>query len=307
MAMAAWMWALELILESLESFSATKFNLAGILLGLSVAASLSFAAPAVGLILAAMIRRRGSAAHMPHLAFLITFVLLAVPLNHAEKEVVTQGAANLRQTLNQLTMGSFRTSNVLLSVAVRIAAALLVVAGLITVWPRQRKAPDLAYLTGGTLVLSLLLMLAAHRIAKAAFPEAGALYAIPLFSLLLASIMKPVKIAFLAVATLCMVSYTSQMRLPYRAGREFTGGRALAKILRTDAFPRGVRVGASEDAEGIMRYYRWRYRQGNWQPIERLRDGATYDYYVLTPRDAATVQRRGLQVMYRDAGLVLAK
>src|SRR5215471_6227297 len=59
MALAAWMWALELILESLEEFSARKFNRAGVLLGLSVVACLSFAAPAVALIVLAM-RWRGA-------------------------------------------------------------------------------------------------------------------------------------------------------------------------------------------------------------------------------------------------------
>ena len=47
MALACWMWALELILESVQSFSAAKLNLAAMCLGLSVAASLAFAAPAV--------------------------------------------------------------------------------------------------------------------------------------------------------------------------------------------------------------------------------------------------------------------
>ena len=50
MALACWMWALELILESVESFSAQKLNLAGLCLGLSVAASLAFAAPAAALL-----------------------------------------------------------------------------------------------------------------------------------------------------------------------------------------------------------------------------------------------------------------
>ncbi len=45
-ALACWMWAFELLLESAESFSVQKLNLAGLCLGLSAAASLAFAAPA---------------------------------------------------------------------------------------------------------------------------------------------------------------------------------------------------------------------------------------------------------------------
>ena len=50
MALASWMWALELMLESAESFSPKKLNLSAMCLGLSVAASLAFAAPAVALL-----------------------------------------------------------------------------------------------------------------------------------------------------------------------------------------------------------------------------------------------------------------
>src|SRR5262249_19682848 len=93
MALAAWMWALELILESLEEFSARKFNRAGVLLGLSGVACLSFAAPAVALIVLAM-RWRGArgVAYLPHLALLTAFIFLAILLNHAEMDVVTSGA-----------------------------------------------------------------------------------------------------------------------------------------------------------------------------------------------------------------------
>src|SRR5215471_5980309 len=110
MALAAWMWALELVLEALEEDSDRKFNLAGVLLGLSVAASLAFAAPAVALIAAAAVHCKKLPAHLAQLAGVTSFILLAVPLNHAEMSVVTQGAANLRQTLNILTDGSFGTT-----------------------------------------------------------------------------------------------------------------------------------------------------------------------------------------------------
>src|SRR6476646_11349356 len=50
MALASWMWALELMLESAESFSLHKLNLSGMCLGLSVVASLTFAASAAALL-----------------------------------------------------------------------------------------------------------------------------------------------------------------------------------------------------------------------------------------------------------------
>src|SRR5450759_5273017 len=59
MALACWMWALELILESTQSFSAVKLNLAGMCLGLSIAASLAFAAPACALLAVLLVWSKG--------------------------------------------------------------------------------------------------------------------------------------------------------------------------------------------------------------------------------------------------------
>src|ERR1035437_8030729 len=101
MALACWMWALELILESVESFSVQKLNLSAMCLGLSMAASLAFAAPAIALLVAFLVcskssGRAGASACQPGalaLIFLLTaFVLLAIPLNHAEWKTLAVGA-----------------------------------------------------------------------------------------------------------------------------------------------------------------------------------------------------------------------
>jgi len=56
----------------------------------------------------------------------------------------------------------------------------------------------------------------------------------------------------------------------------------------------------------VVRFYRWRYRQANWQSIDS-EVASPHDYYVLTPRDAGIIQERGLRVLYRDQGLILAR
>ena len=93
----------------------------------------------------------------------------------------------------------------------------------------------------------------------------------------------------------------------YAAGSQFSGARTLAKTLRAKAGRGDVRIGASLAAEPIINYYRTRYRQGNWQPIERQPLTGVYDYYVLTPADAALIEQRHLHVLYRDTGLTLAQ
>jgi hypothetical protein len=157
------------------------------------------------------------------------------------------------------------------------------------------------------------LLLAAHRWLHTPFPQQGAVYLIPIISLVVTALTfkqknKTVQVAFLVLCSFIVVRYLSIFPLgTYAAGRQFAGGRTLAKTLRADAGTAPVRVGASLAAEPVMNYYRTRYRQGNWQRIERQPLTGTYDYYVLTPDDAALVDQRHLHVLYHDAGLTLAR
>ena len=125
MALACWMWALELMLESVESFSLTKLNLSAMCLGLSVAASLAFAAPAVALLVVFLAwswsKSRAHAVTLTLIFFLTMFVLLVIPLNHAEWKTLGVGATSLRQTINELTALSLGTSLKVIGAVARVA------------------------------------------------------------------------------------------------------------------------------------------------------------------------------------------
>jgi hypothetical protein len=317
MALACWMWALELLLESAESFSVQKLNLAGLCLGLSVAASLAFAAPAASLIAVYLLWSRGSedprgaARNLVLIAVLAAFVLLVIPLNRAEWKTLAAGATSLRQTINELTALSLGTSLEVIGAISRIAVALVALGGVaaaISRW-RQRDAVLVA-LAGPTLALTLLLLLAAHRWRHTPFPQEGAIYLIPLLVLTVAAgILKlnsrPAQIGFVFGSALVLACQLAAFPWGmYASGREFAGGRSLAKALRSNAGTGSVRIGVSVAAEPILAYYRARYRQGNWQP--QPLNGA-YDYYVLAPADSALIQQRHLEVLYRDSGLTLAQ
>jgi hypothetical protein len=323
MALASWMLALELILESVQSFSLQKLNLAAICLGLSVAATLPFAAPAVALLAVFLLWSKttggagASACQFVNLAlifFLTAFVLLAIPLNHAEWKTLGVGATSLRQTINEITALSLGTSLKVIAAIARVALALVAVAGVfasVRCWRRRDGA--LLALTGATLALTLVLLIAAHRWLHTPFPQDGAIYLIPLTVLpVTAAILKghnkTEQIAFLCVSAVLLARYVSQFPSGmYAAGSQFAGARTLAKTLRAKAGHASVRIGASLAAEPIINYYRARYRQGNWRPIERLPLTGVYDFYVLTPADAALIEQRHLHVLYRDTGLTLAQ
>jgi hypothetical protein len=318
MALASWMWALELMLESAESFSLRKLNLSAMCLGLSVAAALAFVAPVVALLVVFLAwswsKSRVHAVTFTLIFFLTMFVLLVIPLNHAEWKTLGAGATSLRQTINELTALSLGTSLKEIGAVARVSLALLVVACLILA-ARYWRQPGWALVTlsGATLALTLVLLIAAHRWLHTPFPQQGAIYLIPLSVLTVAAPIfkrnnKTAQIAFLTIAALLLVRYIVIFPLgAYVQGRQFAGGRTLAKTLRENAGTAPVRVGATLAAEPIINYYRTRYRQANWQRIERQPLTGTYDYYVLTADDAALIEQRHLRVLYRDAGLILAR
>jgi hypothetical protein len=317
MALCCWMWALELILESVESFSTSKLNLASFCLGLSVTASLAFVAPTVALLTAllAWSGRGWPPRRSLTMVFILTaFVLLIIPLNHAEWKTLAGGATSLRQTINEITALSLETSTKIVAALARVGVALAAVAGAgaaVRHWRRADGAP--AAFTGATLAFTLILLLAAHRWLHTPFPQEGAVFMIPLILLSVTTLIlkrnsKAAQVAFLAVSGVLLTIYLAEFPFGmYAAGKQFSGGRTLAKTLRTKAGQSAVRIGASPAAEPIVNYYRLRYGQGNWQPVERQPLTGTYDYYVLTPDDAALIEQRHLHVMYRDAGLTLAQ
>jgi hypothetical protein len=320
MALACWMWALELMLESAESLSVPKLNLSAMCLGMSVAASLAFAAPALALLVVFLAwSKRGAdalvrARPLALIFFLTVFVLLVIPLNHAEWKTLGVGATSLRQTINELIALSLGTSLKVIGTAGRVALALLALAGVVVAvryWRRPDRA--LVALSGATLALTLVLLIAAHRWLRTPFPQQGAIFLIPLSVLTVMAVTlkrknKAAQIAFLALSALILVRCISVFPFGmYAAGSQFAGGRTLAKTLREKAGTGPVRIGASLAAESIMNYYRTRYRQANWQRIERQPLTGTYDYYVLTADDAALIEERHLHVLYHDAGLTLAR
>ena len=323
MALACWMWALEMILESVESFSVQKLNLSAMCLGLSMAASLAFAAPAIALLVVFLLwsrssGRAGASACQPGalaLIFLLTaFVLLAIPLNHAEWKTLAVGATSLRQTINEINALSLGTSLKVVGAMARVGLALVAVASLfasVRYW-RRRDGALIAF-TGASLALTLVLLLAAHRWLHTPFPQEGAIYLIPLTVLPVTAMIlkrhnKAAQIAFLSVSAVLLARYVAEFPFGmYAAGSQFSGARTLAKTLRASAGHGSVRIGASLAAEPIINYYRLRYRQGNWQPIERQPLTGAFDYYVLTPADAALIEQRHLHVIYRDRGLTLAQ
>jgi len=312
MAMAFWLWALILMLECLESFSERKLNLAAMCLALSVASCLTFIVPALGLLFAFLGRAGDRPALARHLIlpFLIfAFVLLALPLNRVLLTDFAVGATSLRQTLSELTAFSLTGLAVdpkVLAVVVRVALALVLVVGAVEIL--RRKRDDMLTLTAGTAWIGVLILLAAHNLIDAPFPQRGAIYFVPVLTLTALALLRHSREAVLALSTGCILIYAVGFPAGgYLEGRDLQGSREIAKALRADAKQRRVRIASSLELEPMMNYYGSRYRQGNWGRVERRVPDPGADYYVLAGSDAPLIDRFQLHVILREPNIILAK
>jgi len=318
MALAIWLLALDLILQATQEFSVRNLNLAAVCLGLSVTASLAFAAPACALLLVSMLwfsgerDSRGRRPYLPHLMFITLFVLMTIPVNRAQWATLGIGATSLRQTLNELTALSLGSSLKVLAAAVRIGLGSAALAGLgVALWHWRNRTSALLAITGAVLPVTLVMLLGAHRYLRTPFPQQGAIYLLPVLFLFLSAVFlkkqkSTAQIGYLVLAGLLLVRCATLFPFGPYAGGPYSGGRTVAKMLRKTVGTGNVRVGVSRDAEAILNYYRLRYRQANWQPDAKKLD-APYDYYVLTPVDAQLIEQRHLHVIYRDTGFALAR
>jgi len=239
----------------------------------------------------------------------LLFVLLVIPLHPVLLSDFAIGATSLRQTLAELTGLSFGGLPVNARVwagVMRIIAGVLVAVGAVTAVRRGQSDPVLS-LTTNTAIIGLLLLVVAHARLKAPFPQRGAIYFVPILTLLGLALVRHNRRLLAIPAAVCTLIYAAGLPAgAYLDGREFAGSREMAKALRADAGQRAVKVAASPALEPVINYYRARYRQGNWERVERKAPAAGYQYYVLTVADAPLVEALHLRVLRRWAGMVLA-
>ena len=205
---------------------------------------------------------------------LTAFLLLVIPMNHAEWRTLAVGATSLRQTINEMCSLTFGTSSKIAAGTARVGMAVLAAVGVAVAWRLwNRRDGVLVVLTGGTLAASLVLLLAAHAWKRVPFPRGGSVYLIPICVLLVSGTIlklhnKAARVAFLMLAALTIGRYLTELPVGmYASGSGFAGGRELAKTLRKAAGGRSVRIGTSAAASPILDFYKSRYRQANWDGI----------------------------------------
>jgi uncharacterized membrane protein len=342
MALALWMWALEFLLEYLDRApggSRRLLNRAGFCLGLAVAANLAFAFPVAALggafCLTAIIRRWTPPATLAEQfgvpVILVAFLIAVLPVSHAEPENFYYGGASLRDTVHSLTVLSFYHTRQVIGhmssgaiVAVldpaaciglsALAALAVLAAGAALRRGEKGSTAGLLLLVSGCMALGSALLVAAHLMVGMRYPlSRTALYFIPiatLAGLTLAARAKsrPALAAAGLVAAVIVAQYLTQFTM--RSYGEWAGDAesdSVVQALIRDAGGRPLSLAVGGAEEPVFSFYRQRYRQRNWQPVERGLPDRHFDYYVLTPGDAALVEKRHLRIIYKDLALTLAR
>lgn len=179
-------------------------------------------------------------------------------------------------------------------------------------------------LVGGSLVLSLVLLVVAHRTSGLLYPyQRTGLYLFPLFVLtafaLWASIRKYRWAAIVAglplgvLALLVLADFLVYFQTTHYG--EWRFDRSTKRIVqlirerqRIEPRPK-VRVGVMWLFEPSLNFYRERYRLTWMEPVTRDGTEGSYDYYVILLEDSPLVAKRGLTVLYTDpfAGVLLAE
>jgi hypothetical protein len=171
------------------------------------------------------------------------------------------------------------------------------------------KTDRFVFLTGGSLLLVLVLLVAAHHAFGVLYPLGRTgLYLGPLFLLTwfgLAREWHPGLRWVSMVWLLLLAHFGSQFRVGhYAEWPSDAGTRRIVQILRERyaVQPREhVNAGSSWTLEPGLNFYRRMYRLNWMRPVERNFPDDHYDFYVLLPPDTALVEKLRLEKIYEDS------
>ncbi len=356
LALALFLWSLhQMLLYSGGDHDTSRVLKAGLGLGLSVAANLTLLVPATALaVLFLLVLVRSGRLSAALDAFVVpgivtAFVIVVLPLTKATREHFYVGLASVGESLRLLVALSMfhhpldpRVSAVLpqpdfwyalfgylLAPAVLAAAGAAASVVLWRWWRGRRLAlaggpARFLLLGGGSLVLSVGILVALHGAMKVLYPYARTgLYLIPLFTLtalaLPASLGTRRRASRLvggplwAVGAFTVLIYLLQ--LPTKVYGEWTydsSTKDIVNLIRDRQRERPlsrVRVGITWMLEPSINFYRRIYSLDWLAPVERKDPDGDYDYFALLEADAALIKKRGLRVLFHDpaAGVYLAE
>lgn len=333
LALALFAWGLYLLIRSSGGDPQERsLPLAGLLFGLSIAANLTFLFAVAGVAVAhAAATRRLEIDRLWGPGIVPAFALMILPLAKAQPDNFYYGAKSLGETAESLLSPAlFRLAEAGSTISARdwtirnygaiyVVPALVALMVLVAVWSAlRRKELDLA-LTGGALAATVVLLIAAHRLAGVLYPldRTGIALAF-LFTLGLLLLIREgrsragLPIAVPAALLLCFMLWRFIALYDTRSVDQWrydASTKQMMRVLRIDAGDRQVRVAATWTLKPSFKFYRRMWRLESLPTEAGNPTEGEYDYYLLDPMDRALVKERSLEPLFESSisGAILAR
>lgn len=330
-ALTLFAWSLYFSLRFLQHRNPRALIPAGILLGLSIAANLTFVIPVIGL---GLIMLTGlSVSHaLRYLTsvFITAIVVLARPLVTARRSDFYFGSSDALQSVTTLSNSSlFYHGNmplffewtfayVQLIWLVDVWVTPLVLAGMALVLLANFRTAPILRLTSGPLLISILLLGLGHALVGLQYPyDRTGLYLIILFPL---ACIAAIEVLFerdptlrwtlapaIAALGAVLVIYCLEFHVGDFAEWPFAADvKPYMETIRTRSPTGHVRIGGSFVFSYLINFYREEHRS-NWLysfEVPALAPG--YDYYLLLPEDRRYVKHLGLRILQDSRESILA-
>jgi uncharacterized membrane protein len=339
-----WLLALHQAIQWPASPSPRQLRMLALTLAASVGFNLIFIPP--GCLLAAwcaisMAKDRGAwdrlLNHLLIPGVVVTFLILVLPLAHAERyhfylgektlwrSILSISSASLLQGMHwmpSLVRGWDEARWTLADHAPWAAAALMlasILAGIHVVLRARRNGGErLGFATISISWGALLTLIAGHSAWNLPYPYARTgIYWIPLLTLLALWLYAryathmAARIAGCAVACVCLLLYALQIHPTYYPSfRADAGTKQFVEVLRQmENGTRKIRLGVNWQLETGFNFYRYKYGLDWMAPVESGSLQRPADYYVLLRDDMPLIEKLNLQVILRhpDSEAVLAK
>jgi hypothetical protein len=300
-------------------------------LGAAVAANLTFAIPAVALVLVFLhlekwelgrLRFWDAVNQLILPGTVASAVLLLLPLIKASRDAFYFGAKSISDSIDSLTFPALvhHTNRLInfgrwmeaLAPVFLGGAAVLILAAILSAarggpGTFARRMPVL--LTGGTLALSCALLVTAHTAAGLLYPAGRTgLYLVVLFTLAVGSLAVPygatARGAAVGLAAPILILFATQLTAgPYHAWVFDSGSKAIVKLILSDMRGTGkkeIHIAAGHYLQPTLNFYRRRFHLNAVARVTEDSFDHPADYYVLIPEEEALVKKKRLEVMYRD-------
>jgi hypothetical protein len=332
LALAFFTWALFHLMLYFVERREDSINKASAGLALATASNLTFIFPGAAVAIAFLIwlyrdKRLGLALDrflVP--GVVIAFVFLVVPIAHAQKDLFYAGTRDLAASVESVISIAWKhhdDQGISLTGALpwlqrwaRIVLPGILLAATAMCFRVKGSTPwgALLFLATTSLIGSVALVIAAHRLFGLLYPERRTgLYWIPL-SILICLLLfhslwtgryRLAAAPFLAMSLLCLAQFISQLCVRHYGEWPIdTANRALAQAIRrhhASWSKAPIRVGvASWSLEAGLNFYRRMYRLDWMLPLDRLPIDDRCDYYVAFPFDAAKLEQFPVRIVYED-------